>query len=106
MESNSESPIIIQMLKNVKNIIEISKGRNCWEEDELKNIDITYHNVCEIVRQLQEKRTQEKQTQEKQTQEKQTQERDKKDEQNEKLDESVEVQKSEEQSDEEMEDVD
>ena len=55
MESNSESPIIIQMLKNVKNIIEISKGRNCWEEDELKNIDITYHNVCEIVRQLEER---------------------------------------------------
>jgi hypothetical protein len=87
MESNSESPIIIQMLKNVKNIIEISKGRNCWEEDELKNIDITYHNVCEIVRQLQEKQTEERVV-------------------DKKLDESVEVQKSEEQSDEEIEDVD
>ena len=52
MESNSESPIIIQMLKNVKQIIEVSKGRDCWEEEELKNINITYHNVCEIVKQL------------------------------------------------------
>jgi len=40
------------MLKNVKQIIEVSKGRDCWEEEELKNINITYHNVCEIVKQL------------------------------------------------------
>ena len=49
----SESKNIIQMLKNVKQIIEVSKERNCWKEDELKNIDITYHNVSEIARQLQ-----------------------------------------------------
>jgi hypothetical protein len=48
----SESKNIIQMLKNVKNIIETSKGRDCWASDELKNINITYHNVCEIVKQL------------------------------------------------------
>jgi len=53
MESNSESPIIIQMLKNVKQIIDVSKERNCWKDEELKEIDITYHNVSEIVRQLQ-----------------------------------------------------
>ena len=53
MESNSESPIIIQMLKNVKQIIDVSKERNCWKDEELKDIGITYHNVCEIVRQLQ-----------------------------------------------------
>ena len=52
MESNSESPIIIQMLKNVKQIIEVSKGRDCWESGELPNINITYHNVCEIAKQL------------------------------------------------------
>ena len=40
------------MLKNVKNIIEISKGRDCWEAYELKNINITYNNVCEITKQL------------------------------------------------------
>jgi len=50
----SESKNIIQMLKNVKSIIEISKGRDCWSLDELKNINITYHNVCEIARQLEE----------------------------------------------------
>ena len=50
----SESKNIIQMLKNVKGIIEISKGRDCWSPDELKNINITYHNVCEIARQLEE----------------------------------------------------
>ena len=53
MESNSESPIIIQMLKNVKHIIDLSKERDCWSLEELKDIEITYHNICEIVRQLQ-----------------------------------------------------
>ena len=53
MESNSESPIIIQMLKNVKQIIDVSKERSCWSSEELKDIGITYHNVSEIVRQLQ-----------------------------------------------------
>ena len=48
----SESKNIIQMLKNVKSIIETSKGRDCWESDELKNINITYHNVCEMAKQL------------------------------------------------------
>ena len=48
----SESKNIIQILKNVKNIIELSKGRDCWKDSELKNINITYHNVCEIVKQL------------------------------------------------------
>ena len=55
MESNSESPIIIQMFKNIKNLIEVSKERECWSLEELKEIDITYHNVSEILRQLQEK---------------------------------------------------
>ena len=55
MESNSESPIIIQMLKNVKQIIEVSKERSCWKDEELKEIGITYHNVCEIAKQLQER---------------------------------------------------
>ena len=54
MESNSESPIIIQMLKNVKQIIEVSKERSCWKDEELKEIGTTYHNVCEIARQLEE----------------------------------------------------
>ena len=48
----SESKNIIQMLKNVKQIIEVSKERNCWNDEELKNIGITYHNVCEIAKQL------------------------------------------------------
>ena len=49
----SESKNIIQMLKNVKQIIEISKGRDCWKDEELKEIGITHHNVCEICKQLQ-----------------------------------------------------
>ena len=56
----SESKNIIQMLKNVKQIIDISKQRGCWKDEELKDIGITYHNVCEIARQLQAKQTQEK----------------------------------------------
>ena len=55
MESNSESPIIIRMLKNVKQIIDVSKERSCWKDEELKEIDITYHNVSEILRQLEER---------------------------------------------------
>ena len=52
---DSESKNIIQMLKNVKQIIEVSKERSCWKDEELKDIGITYHNVCEIARQLQER---------------------------------------------------
>ena len=51
----SESPIIIQMLKNIKQIIEVSKERDCWSLEEIKNIDITEHNVSEILKQLLEK---------------------------------------------------
>ena len=50
----SESKNIIRMLKNVKSIIEISKGRDCWSSEELPNINITYHNVCEIAKQLEQ----------------------------------------------------
>ena len=59
MESNSESAIIIQMLKNVKQIIDVSKARGCWKDEELKDIGTTYHNVCEIVKQLQAKQPEE-----------------------------------------------
>jgi hypothetical protein len=51
----SESKNIIQMLKNVKQIIDVSKERGCWTSEELPNINITYHNVCEIEKQLQER---------------------------------------------------
>ena len=51
----SESKNIIQMLKNVKTLIEVSKERNCWSLEEIKNIDITEHNVSEILKQLLEK---------------------------------------------------
>ena len=88
MESNSESPIIIQMLKNVKQIIDVSKERSCWKDEELKEIGTTYHNVSEILRQLQERDERFEEIKE----EKADQPYDKK------LDESVEI--------EEMEDVD
>ena len=55
----SESKNIIRMLKNVKSIIEISKGRDCWSSEELPNINITYHNVCEIAKQLEQSKQQE-----------------------------------------------
>ena len=29
------------------------KIRGCWKDEELKDIGITYHNVCQILRQLQ-----------------------------------------------------
>jgi len=50
---------IVQMLKNVKQIIDVSRERGCWKDEELKNIEITYHNVSEIVRQLQAKQSKE-----------------------------------------------
>ena len=88
---DSESKNIIQMLKNVKSIIEISKGRDCWTPDELEGIKTTYHNVLEILRQLQERDERDERF-EGIKEEKANQPDDKK------LDESVEV--------EEMEDVD
>ena len=91
MESNSESPIIIQMLKNVKQIIDVSKERSCWKDEELESIGTTYHNVCEIARQLEER---EPKRFEEIKEEKEDQPDDKK------LDESVEIEV------EEMEDVD
>ena len=54
-ETISESKNIIQMLKNVKQIIDVSKARGCWKDEELKDIGITYHNVCEIYKQLEAK---------------------------------------------------
>ena len=60
----SESKNIIQMLKNIKQIIEVSKERGSWKDEELKDIGITYHNVCEIAKQLQAKQTQDKQFEE------------------------------------------
>ena len=33
----------------------MSKERGCWKDEELKNIGITYHNISEILRQLEEK---------------------------------------------------
>ena len=92
MESKNESPIILQMLKNVKNLIEVSKERKCWSLEELKEIDITEHNVSEIVKQLQAMQPQEPKRFEEIKEEKAEHSDDKK------LDESVEI--------EEMEDVD
>lgn len=51
----SESKNIIQMLNNEKQIIYLSKERDCWSLEELKEIDITEHNVSEILSQLQDK---------------------------------------------------
>ena len=39
----------------MKQIIAVSKERDCWSLEELKEIDITYHNVSEIISQLQGK---------------------------------------------------
>jgi len=39
----------------VKKIIAVSKERDCWSLEELKDIGITYHNVSEILSQLQDK---------------------------------------------------
>ena len=47
-----ESKNIIQMFDRLQ-IIDVSKARNCWKDEELKDIGITYHNVCEIYEQLQ-----------------------------------------------------
>ena len=58
----SESKNIIQMLKNVKQIIDVSKQRGCWKDEELKDIGITYHNVCEIYKQLQAKQAKDKES--------------------------------------------
>ena len=60
----SESKNIIQMLKNVKQIIDVSKERGCWKDEELKDIGTTYHNVCEIYKQLEDRDEKDKQFEE------------------------------------------
>tara|TARA_B110000971_G_scaffold199074_1_gene216116 strand:- start:72 stop:224 length:153 start_codon:yes stop_codon:yes gene_type:complete len=48
----SESKNIIQMSMNVKQIIDVSKARGCWKDEELKDMGTTYHNVYEIYKLL------------------------------------------------------
>ena len=50
----------LQLLINLKQIVEVSQSRGCWKAEEMKDIGITYYNVSEIVKQLQAKQTQEK----------------------------------------------
>lgn len=50
----------LQLLINLKQIVEVSQSRGCWKAEEMKDIGITYNNVSEIVKQLQAKQTQEK----------------------------------------------
>jgi hypothetical protein len=48
----SESKNIIQTLRNVKGMIELSVERKCWSQEELTELKITYHNIYEIIKQL------------------------------------------------------
>ena len=48
----SESKNIIQTLRNVKGMIELSVERKCWSQEELTELKITYHNLYEIIKQL------------------------------------------------------
>ena len=50
----------LQLLINLKQIVEVSQSRGCWKAEEMKDIGITYNNVSEIVKQLQAEQTQEK----------------------------------------------
>ena len=54
-----ESKNIIQMFDRLQTI-DVSKARNCWKDEELKDIGITYHNVCEISKQLQANQSEDK----------------------------------------------
>ena len=49
-----ESKNILQVLINLKQMVEVSQSRGCWKAEEMKDIGITYNNVSEIVNQLQE----------------------------------------------------
>ena len=46
----SESKNIIQTLRNVKGMIELSVERKCWSQEELTELKITYHNIYEIIK--------------------------------------------------------
>ena len=48
----SEYKNIIQTLRNVKGMIELSVERKCWSQEELTELKITYHNIYEIIKQL------------------------------------------------------
>ena len=62
-----ESKNILQVLINLKQMVEVSQNRGCWKAEEMKDIGITYNNVSEIVKQLQAKQAQAEQTQQEET---------------------------------------
>jgi hypothetical protein len=64
-----ESKNILQVLINLKQIVEVSQSRGCWKAEEMKDIGITYNNVSEIIKQLQAEQTQSEQTQQETPQE-------------------------------------
>tara|TARA_Y100000389_G_C17281335_1_gene423111 strand:+ start:534 stop:800 length:267 start_codon:yes stop_codon:yes gene_type:complete len=59
-----ESKNILQVLINLKQIVEVSQSRGCWKAEEMKDIGLTYNNVSEVVKQLQAEQTQEEETHE------------------------------------------
>ena len=41
-----------QLLINLKQMIEVSQSRGCWRAPELRDIGITYNNLCDFIKSL------------------------------------------------------
>ncbi len=41
-----------QLLINLKQMIEVSQSRGCWKAPELRDIGITYNNLCNFIKSL------------------------------------------------------
>ena len=41
-----------QLLINLKQMIEISQKRGCWEAQEMRDIGVTYNSLCSLLKQL------------------------------------------------------
>ena len=41
-----------QLLINLKQMIEISQKRGCWEAQEMRDIGVTYNSLCSLLKEL------------------------------------------------------
>ena len=44
-----------QILTNLKDIIEVAQGRGCWKAIEMKPVGETYTNLCQLIKEVDEK---------------------------------------------------
>jgi len=52
-----DSKNILITLENCKEMFNVSQSRGCWKVEEMRDIGITYNNLCKIIHQLELKKS-------------------------------------------------